>query len=155
MPAAVGPGAVGGRWMGPAFWLLLVAWAALGAAHTGGSYLTNGLSPSEPVAVGVPVEDWGDDLRVVHGLLAERPGRRIFVQLAPSADTTQVLYLRYQLAHLLYPREVYGGRAVPEPRAAPSGVGYDVVVTGPGAPAPPARRRAESRGGYTLWLEAP
>lgn len=137
-----------------AFWGLLVAWVGLGAAHTGGSYLTNGLSgPSEPPAIGTPVEEWSADVRVVRELLLERAGRRIFVQLAPAADTTQVLYLRYQLAHMLYPREVYGGRVPPDSEAAPIAGAYDLIVTGPGASPPAGRTRLDTRGGYTVWLD--
>lgn len=153
MPEAPVPGPADGRWIRRALWILLVAWVGLGAAHTGGSYLNNGLRPSEPPAIGAPVEDWGQDVGAVRELLVEHPGRRVFIQLAPSADTTRVLYLRYQLAHLLYPREVYGGRAPPDPEPPLTARTHDLLVTGPGAPPPPGRARADSRGGYTLWVE--
>lgn len=153
MSKATTPGRADGQWIRRAFWILLVAWVGLGAAHTGGSYLNNGLRPSEPPAIGAPVEDWGDDVRAVRELLVERSGRRVFIQLAPSADTIRVLYLRYQLAHLLYPREVYGGRAPPDTGPPPTARTYDLLVTGPGATPPPGRSREGSRGGYTLWVE--
>lgn len=119
--------------------LLLTAWIVVGARDTASFLLVADARPAEPPALGRPLADWGGDVGRVHALLDGRPVERVVLRIGRGGAPP--LYLRYQLAHLLYPVEVY---ARPEE-------GADAVVTGPGVPGPVGWRAEATRDGFTLW----
>lgn len=129
-------------------WLLgfgLAAWIGLGAAHVA-IVMTgpNGWSPDRSAAgadavVGHPHDN---DPRAVAGALElassatpTRPG--LLLVLGEATDSADLLYTRFQLAHLLYPRRVEVRRAVGMAAAPPDDAASTLFVVAPGVAAPP------------------
>ena len=134
--------------------VLLLAWATLGLGHTAISMTRGGFESARPPAVGAPSAGPAGDVAALHDLLAGQGDARVYLQLAPSADTAEILYLRYQLAHTLYPLRVRGGR--PGPSGAPTPAdGFDLLVTGRGAEPAPGWTPRTDGAGYRLWGPSP
>lgn len=158
--------------------LLLLAWIALGAVHTGVSLVRQGFPPARPPALGIAVAAPHEDVAALDRLLEGVGERTVFLAVPPAADTSEVLYLRYQLAHLRYPTRVLAGR-VPDRVLREPGDGFagdrpfDLLVTrgalepsGEAEPsarergrpdpvgppvAPEGWRPVEREGDYVLW----
>lgn len=125
---------------------LLLLWAALGVVHTGFAMARrNGWALERSDAarrtLGLPDEARAPLVAGVRAALAgaSEPGPRVVAVLPASADTFDVIYLRYQLAHLEYPLRVAVVRDVPEiplPPRVPAGETFVVI---PGDRTPPFR----------------
>lgn len=112
---------------------LFLLWSLLGLVHTGFALAgEHGWAPVRTAAarstMGLP-----DNLRAplvarTRDALARAPeAARVVVVLPADADSTDVLYVRYQLAHLEYPRRirvVRDGAGVVLPEVPPAGTAY-------------------------------
>lgn len=141
----------------------LCAWLLLGLAHTAIVLAgPRGLRPdrSAPGADAVVGHPGDTDARLVAGprRLVERvgaDGRRLLLVLPEATDSTSLLYARYQLAHVLYPRRVEVIRATPGSDPI-RGRHDDALIVAAAAVELPAECRSESTAlGYSLLECAP
>ena len=131
-------------------WLLraaLAAWIGLGCAHVAIVMLgPEGWRPdrSAPGAGAVIGHPHDTDPRAVAGPLAlaaaaDAPRGPLQLSLPEATDSADLLYIRYQLTHLLYPRRVHVQRIAGEQPPTPGDSA--LVVLAPGV-TPPATCRA-------------
>lgn len=131
---------------------LLVAWCVLGAASTFGALTGPNVWWNESDApvfdvVGTPLRG-AAEVTVIRSLLADVPRdeeERWLVLFPPQSDETVLLYIRFQLAHLEYPRRVDVMAAVDPPR----GTTYGGVITAPGMQLGEMWLPRVERGGFT------
>jgi hypothetical protein len=135
--------------------VVLMAWCAVGlmvtaAALTGpGVWWTQG-TPAPSGVVGTPMRG-AAEVAVVGALLDEggdaRAGERALVVLPPGSDAFVLMYIRYQLAHLQYPRRVDVVTDVPA-QLHP----YTDVVVAPGLSWSGPWRQAADGGGFVRYV---
>lgn len=121
----------------------MVAWIALGAAHVvivmaGPKGLRPDRSaPGAGAVVGHPHET--DPMMVAAPVALVRAANAaattpLLLLIPEAADSADLLYARYQLAHILYPRRVDVQRAVGRVSAAPAAGRSRLLVVAPDVP---------------------
>jgi hypothetical protein len=141
--------------------LALAAWIALGAAHvaivmTGpGGWRPDRRAPGAAAVIG---HSHDTDARNVAGpmeLTESGAGERMLLIVPSATDSADLLYTRFQLAHLLYPRRVAVRRA-PGPAAPRPDDVRSAFVVAPGVALPQdCRASADALGFRLLECAAP
>lgn len=135
--------------------LSLAAWIALGTAHVAIVMLrSDGWRPdrSAPGAAAVLGHPDETDPRRVAGPLslasqADTTWDRLLLLLPLQTDSAHLLYTRYQLAHLLYPRRVAVRRLTADIEAPAAVPAATLLIAAPGVEVPSGcRETAESLG---------
>lgn len=146
-------------WVVPAAHLLLLAWIALGGAHTAISMARQGLRGTTPPAVGLRADEAVEDIEILQELLPSHEDATVLIAFPPSADLADMDYVRFQLAHLRYPMRMYGAMASetgPLVESGPPGPErrFDFVVTRRGSAPPEGWEAVGRRGVYSVWAPA-
>lgn len=150
----------------------LAGWILLGVAHTvivmtgPRGWRPDRSAPGAMAVVGSPGETDPVTVARVRTLLELDAGRSaggvsgdgstgsVGVVLPAPTDSADLLYTRYQLVHLLYPRRVQVRRDVPGGDGGLSG-GPATVVVAPGVSGPPGCERSLEVDGYRLFRCGP
>lgn len=130
----------------------LAVWCVLGAvstlaALTGPNMWWNRRDAPPFDVIGIPLRG-AAEVTVIRGLLADVP--RVaeepwLVLFPPQSDEAVLLYVRYQLAHLEYPRRV----DVAARDAAPAAGNYAGIITAPGLILTGSWKPTAESGGFT------
>jgi hypothetical protein len=137
---------------------LISVWCGLGAmstlaALTGPDVWWNERAESSHIVIGTPLRG-AAETSMIRMLLKDVPpaaNDRWLVIFPRQSDDAVLLYVRYQLAHLEYPRriDVVSGDRVHALAA------YTGVITAPGVRMDGSWRPAAERGGFTTHIPAP
>ena len=133
---------------------LLSVWCAIGAVSTAGALTGptvwwNREYDVEGV-VGMPLRGAAETV-AIRALLPQTDATRWLVRFPPESDELVLMYVRYQLGHLEYPRRVDVGSS----EALPNSDVYDGVITAPGLGLPPPWRPTRVQNGFVLYIKGP